>query len=112
LDGEEEEDGLEEVDGEDAVAEEADAGGDDQRRKRHAGGVEADGIAGCCHAIGAGGEASAVEEALGGGADEIREIEEGIVGLNVVEGEDRRERDDESNQQDEKKQATEPSAFG
>ena len=69
------------------------AEGDDGGGQRHAGGVEADGVGGGAHGFCADGEAMAVEEGEGGGADEVREGEDGGVGVGAVEEEDGGERE-------------------
>ena len=93
FEGREEEEGFEEGDGEEVVAEEGCAEGDDGGGQRHARGVKADGVAKGAHGFGADGEAVAVEEGEGGGSDEVGEGEDGDVGVGAIEGEDGGERE-------------------
>lgn len=64
-------DDLEDGDGKEVIAEEQRAEGDDGRGNRHAGSVEADGVAKGTHGFCADGEALAVKKGESSGADEV-----------------------------------------
>jgi hypothetical protein len=91
LKGNQKEKGLEKVDCEKAVSEEADAKAYDDGGQRHASSMEANGIAGGSHGFSASGEAIAVQQALSGGAYEVGELKKGWRRSGVIEEPDRSE---------------------